>query len=115
MGVFFAGVGEKKKKVGLILKFKAHISKYVRHIFEGSESACLQAFGSGRIGVLGFNILRFVDYQNVNYPRVMHDNFHALHTFNFFCGRGASAVCVNRGLFLNVLCFLESKKKTCPT
>ena len=32
-----------------------------------------------------------------------------------FCGRGASAVCVNRGLFLNVLCFLESKKKTCPT
>ena len=33
----------------------------------------------------------------------------------FFCGRGASAVCVNRGLFLNVLCFLESKKKTRPT
>ena len=88
MGVFFAGVGEKKKKVGHILKFKAHISKYVRHIFEGTESACLQAFGSGRIGVLGFNILRFVDCRNVNYPRVMHDNFHALHTFNFFAAVG---------------------------
>ena len=88
MGVFFAGVGEKKKKVGLILKFKAHISKYVRHIFEGSESACLLAFGSSRLGVLGFNILRFVDCRNVNYPRVMHDNFHALHTFNFFAAVG---------------------------
>ncbi len=83
MGVFFAGVGEKKKKVGLILKFKAHISKYVRHIFEGTESACLQAFGSSRIGVLGFNILRFVDCRNVNYPRVMYNNLHALHTLNF--------------------------------
>ena len=83
MGVFFAGVREKKKKVGLILKFKAHISKYVRHIFEGSESACLQAFGSSRLGVLGFNILRFVDCRNVNYPRVMYNNLHALHTLNF--------------------------------
>ena len=83
MGVFFAGVGEKKKKAGLILKFKAHISKYVRHIFEGTESACLQAFESSRLGVLGFNILRFVDCRNVNYPRVMYNNLHALHTLNF--------------------------------
>ena len=86
--MFFAAIGEKKKKFPLIIKFNPHISKYDLQINEGSESACLQAFGSSRLGVLGFNILRFVDYQNVNYPRVMHDNFHALHTFNFFAAVG---------------------------
>lgn len=59
VGVFFAGVGE-EKKVGLILKFKAHISKYVHCCFEGLKVLVYRLFGSSHLGVLGFNILRLL-------------------------------------------------------
>ena len=87
MGVFFAGVGEKKKKVGLILKFKAHISKYVRHIFEGLKVLVYRLLGVAvsEYLVLTFCVLLIVETSII---RVLCTTTSMLCIHLIFCGCG---------------------------
>ena len=55
--------------MGHILKYKAHISKYVRPFFGRLKSACGEAFGRCLYVVVAFNISCPVACRNVNYPR----------------------------------------------